>query len=117
MLKIILAELSAMGCEARVDDEGRLMISNASRIDSVLADAIKEHRGTIIASLTGGIESDWEEMDPVRCGSCGGDCDVYVLPDWLCKSCDEGCEDRRQATLSWLKHRKRILKTREANRA
>lgn len=116
MLELIMKELSALGCEARVDSQGRLMISNARRIDSVLAESIKEHRELIIELVSREPEPEFDEMDPVRCGSCGGDCDVFVLPEWLCSNCDKGCQNRREASSQWRKHRRRILKTEEANR-
>ena len=108
-----LERLGAIGCVPRIDG-GKFVISNAKRIDSELRQAIKDNRTEIIEAITP--KTEYDEMEPVRCGSCGGDCDVFVLPEWLCSSCDEGCQERRQETSRWVKHRKRIIRTMEANR-
>ena len=110
----VLKTLDSLGCVPRVDG-GRFVISNAKRIGAELRDLIKTNRTEIIELITPEAD-EIEEMDPVRCESCGGDCDVFVLPEWLCSSCDEGCQERRQETSRWVKHRKRIIRTMEANR-
>ena len=116
MLDIILRELDRLGCVPRIDDERGLMISNASRIDRTLGDAIREHRDSLIKFLTEGPEDvaqdaseDITEVDPVYCDRCGGLCTVEGFYGWKCPECDDLVKSRA-LTRKWMIYKKAILK-------
>ena len=113
IVELIMLELSNIGCVPRMEG-GKFLISNPSRIDDVLRASIKENRGELIALLTP--ETVCEEMNPVRCLKCGSACDVYVMPNWRCSSCDQDHDTRVENTRRWIIHQKRILKQIEVNR-
>lgn len=119
MLEIILKELDNLGCVPRIDTERGLMISNASRIDRTLGDAIREHRDSIVEFLTKGSENvaqdaseDITEVDPVDCDKCGGLCTVERFYTWACPECDD-LEASAALTRKWMIYRKTILKRQE----
>ena len=112
MLEIIMMELSNLGCVPRLDG-GKLMISNSSRIDQTLRDAIKEHRDSIIEFLGGRSEraaqDDLDEVDPVDCDKCGGLCTVEGFNRWKCQKCDD-LEASAALTRRWIIAKKTIEK-------
>ena len=114
MLELIFKELENLGCVPRMDQKHGLVISNASRIDSVLADAIREHRMSIIRFLQGTPEGTretpsiaLEEVDPVDCPKCGRLCTVEGFYGWKCSTCDDTAASRK-LTRKWLAHKRRI---------
>ena len=119
MLETILKELDSLGCVPRIDTERGLMISNASRIDRTLGDAIREHRDSLIEFLTEAPEGvaqdaseDITEVDPVDCDRCGGLCTVERGDSWACPNCDD-LQASAELTRRWIIYRKTILKRQE----
>ena len=114
--ELVLLELNNLGCVPRIEGD-KFLISNAGRIDEDLREAIAENRSLIIETLMPEVMTDDDdEYIPVPCHNCGGFCDVFVCPNFRCSLCDQDDDTRRENTLRWMKHQRRILKQIEANK-